>query len=62
MITIKIVDCSLNNGNCGKHKCDEITIGNQIISECVCMQGFESISIYDDCIGLTLNNFSLKYI
>ena len=47
----------MNNGNCGQQKCAEVKIGNQVISECVCKEGFQSISIYDECAGYGFYHF-----
>ena len=39
------------DGRCDERNCKEFKIGNQVISECVCKEGFQSISIYDECTG-----------
>lgn len=44
-------DCSVENGHCGLHPCVEIQVRDQIITECVCIDGFESSTIYHQCKG-----------
>ena len=49
-------DCSYQHGLCGQHACQEFLIGDKIVSECVCNEGFQSArsTIFD-------NNCSGKY-